>query len=120
MTSGRAGRQRRRWQQADRCPVTVSLLAEAGRAVLRVADDGPGVPAHLRGSVSERFARADSSRSRAAGSTGLGPSIVAAVVQAHGGEISCPPVAVGAVFDVRLPLAGGADLSADSVTEPAG
>ncbi|MGF1646099.1 MAG: sensor histidine kinase [Kineosporiaceae bacterium] len=85
--------------------VTVRLGAEAGRAVLQVADNGPGVPADLRDSVFERFSRGDSSRSRAAGSTGLGLSIVAAVVHAHGGEVTCPPVAVGALFDVRIPLA---------------
>ncbi|WP_449619053.1 sensor histidine kinase [Spongisporangium articulatum] len=69
--------------------VTVGLdHADDGRARLRVTDDGPGIPESLQGEVFERFARGDSSRARSTGSTGLGLSIVAAVVAAHGGEIS--------------------------------
>ena len=105
--------------------VTVSLRVDeaAGLVLLRVADDGPGVPADLRASVFERFARADSSRSRASGSTGLGLSIVAAVVQAHGGQVACPAVGAGAVFEVRLPVAGAGHPSpapAPGVTAPVG
>jgi two-component system OmpR family sensor kinase len=53
-----------------------------------VEDNGQGIPPDLLPHVFERFARGDSSRSRAAGSTGLGLSIVAAVVGAHDGEVS--------------------------------
>src|SRR5260221_9931699 len=49
--------------------------AGAGTAELTVADDGPGIPAELQPDVFERFVRGDSSRSREAGSTGLGLSI---------------------------------------------
>ncbi|USX52181.1 cell wall metabolism sensor histidine kinase WalK [Lentzea sp. HUAS12] len=66
--------------------VTTGLSVHNGRVDLTVTDDGPGVPQGLE--VFERFARGDSSRSRAAGSTGLGLSIVAAVVGAHDGEVS--------------------------------
>src|SRR5687767_8793028 len=48
---------------------TTSLRTEDGWAVLEVADDGPGIPGELVGEVFERFARGDSSRSRASGST---------------------------------------------------
>jgi two-component system OmpR family sensor kinase len=58
-----------------------------GCALVSVTDDGPGIPEHLQPDLFERFARGDSSRSRAAGSTGLGLSIVAAVVEAHGGRV---------------------------------
>ncbi|WP_336923780.1 sensor histidine kinase [Aquipuribacter sp. SD81] len=85
--------------------VRSSLAREAGEAVLVVADDGPGVPEELRATVFERFTRADSSRSRESGSTGLGLSIVAAVVGAHGGTVECPRRGHGAAFVVRLPLA---------------
>jgi two-component system OmpR family sensor kinase len=68
--------------------VTVSLTPpDAGTVMLRVADDGPGIPESLLPDVFDRFARADTSRSRAAGSTGLGMSIVDAVTQAHGGRV---------------------------------
>jgi two-component system, OmpR family, sensor kinase len=69
--------------------VTVSLgTPHAGTVELRVIDDGPGIPAALLPDVFDRFARADTSRSRAAGSTGLGLSIVDAVTQAHGGAVA--------------------------------
>jgi two-component system OmpR family sensor kinase len=84
--------------------VTVSLHLEADAAVLRVSDDGPGIPAGLQAEVFERFARADSSRSRKDGSTGLGLAIVAAVVQAHHGTITLDSVPGRTVFTVRLPL----------------
>lgn len=89
--------------------VGLRLAVEGAEAVVTVADDGPGVPEDVRERVFERFSRADGSRSRAGGSTGLGLSIVAAVVEAHGGTVACPPVAFGATFVVRLSLAPEAD-----------
>ena len=61
---------------------------------LTVADDGPGVPeAAAAATSSQRFTRGDDSRNRAAGSTGLGLSIVDAVAKSHGGrvELAEPP-----------------------------
>ncbi len=76
-------------------------------AVLVVADDGPGMPAELAAEAFERFTRGDSSRSRAAGSTGLGLSIVEAVILAHGGRVRLDSVpGAGTKVTVRLPLAG--------------
>ncbi|MFC5379464.1 sensor histidine kinase [Aquipuribacter nitratireducens] len=89
--------------------VTLRVERSGGDAVVTVADDGPGVPDGLRDSVFERFTRGDSSRSRAAGSTGLGLSIVAAVVRAHGGTVASPAQARGAAFVVSLPLARSSD-----------
>ena len=84
--------------------VTVSVSATTDSAVLRVADAGPGIPAELQPHIFERFARGDSSRSRAAGSTGLGLSIVHAVVTAHGGTVSVRSEPGHTVFTVTLPL----------------
>ncbi|MEH1128123.1 sensor histidine kinase [Micromonospora sp. CPCC 206061] len=84
--------------------VTSSLSAEPdGYAVIRVTDNGPGVPPELQPEVFERFARGDSSRSRAAGSTGLGLAIVAAVVEAHHGAVSVVSRPGHTEFTVRLP-----------------
>jgi two-component system, OmpR family, sensor kinase len=53
----------------------------------------------------ERFARGDSSRSRASGSTGLGLAIVQAVVDAHRGTVSVSSRKGNTTFRVELPLA---------------
>lgn len=85
--------------------VTVSLATESETAVVRVTDEGPGIPAELLPHVFERFARGDTSRSRAAGSTGLGLAIVGAVVAAHGGTVEVASRPGRTEFSVRLPRA---------------
>jgi two-component system OmpR family sensor kinase len=84
--------------------VTAGLATAGGIAVITVADDGPGISPALLPEVFERFARGDSSRSRAAGSTGLGLSIVAAVVAAHHGTVNVSSVPGRTVFTVTLPM----------------
>ncbi|MFE2617877.1 sensor histidine kinase, partial [Micromonospora chalcea] len=69
----------------------------------RVTDDGPGIPEQLQPEVFERFARGDSSRSRAQGSTGLGLAIVAAVVEAHHGRVDVVSRPGHTAFTVWLP-----------------
>jgi two-component system OmpR family sensor kinase len=84
--------------------VTTSLTQGTdGATVITVADNGPGIPKDLQREVFSRFARGDSSRSRQAGSTGLGLSIVAAVVKAHGGTIEVDSEPGSTVFRVWLP-----------------
>ena len=85
--------------------VVASVVVRPGFADVRVADDGPGIDDRVRDTVFERFARADSSRSRVAGSTGLGLAIVAAIVEAHGGTVSLESAPGRTVFTVSLPLA---------------
>ncbi|MEV7727221.1 HAMP domain-containing sensor histidine kinase [Streptomyces sp. NPDC087917] len=80
---------------------------ETSTVLLRIEDDGPGIPPELLPHVFERFARGDASRSRAAGSTGLGLAIVEAVVSAHGGRVDVRSGPGRTVFEVRLPLAPG-------------
>ncbi len=84
--------------------VTVTLATTRESAVLTVRDNGPGIPPALLPDIFQRFTRADTSRSRAAGSTGLGLSIVDAVVTAHGGRVSVESNPGATVFTVRLPL----------------
>ncbi|MEP7025845.1 MAG: HAMP domain-containing sensor histidine kinase [Actinomycetota bacterium] len=98
--------------------VTIALSAAggnpaspAGSAVLSVIDDGPGIPMALQPVLFERFVRGDSSRSRAAGSTGLGLSIVAAVVAAHHGQAGVTSQPGRTVFTIRLPLPSSPALS---------
>ncbi|MEV7885043.1 HAMP domain-containing sensor histidine kinase [Streptomyces sp. NPDC002817] len=68
-----------------------------------VEDNGQGIPPDLLPHVFERFARGDSSRSRASGSTGLGLAIVQAVVTAHGGAVTVDSVPGRTAFTVHLP-----------------
>ena len=86
--------------------VTVAVGSAPGRgaAELSVTDDGPGIPAELQPDLFERFVRGDSSRSRAAGSTGLGLSIVAAVVAAHHGTVGVTSQPGRTRFLITLPL----------------
>jgi len=84
----------------------VRVRADGGRAVLEVADDGPGMATDQAVRVFERFYRADPSRSRVSGGAGLGLSIVAAIVAAHRGsiEVATAP-GQGTTFIVVLPMA---------------
>ena len=89
-------------------PEVFSVDVRDGMAAVEVADDGPGVPPDVMGRIFERFFRADPSRSRASGGSGLELSIVAAIAEAHRGsvEVESPP-AGGAVFRILLPLSPG-------------
>lgn len=84
--------------------VTVKVGQVPDAAVLQVIDNGPGIPAGLTSRIFERFTRGDSSRSRAAGSTGLGLSIVHAVVTSHRGKVGVQSRPGQTVFTVMLPL----------------
>jgi two-component system, OmpR family, sensor kinase len=94
--------------------VTVGLSCSDGTVLLRVADDGPGIPDELLPRVFERFTRGDGSRSRGAGSTGLGLAIVSAVADAHGGTVTVDSSAAGTAFTVRLPATGAPDEAGES------
>ncbi len=78
-----------------------------GRVLLEVVDHGPGMAAADAERVFERFYRADPSRNRADGGTGLGLPIVASLVAAHGGTIALETApGEGARFRLELDLAG--------------
>ncbi|KNX36010.1 sensor histidine kinase [Luteipulveratus halotolerans] len=66
---------------------TVVRPTPAGGATIVVRDNGPGIPPDLQPRVFERFIRGDRARTRVEGSTGLGLSIVQAVMSAHGGRV---------------------------------
>jgi two-component system, OmpR family, sensor kinase len=85
--------------------VTITLAPgdQPGTVELSVADDGPGIPPDIQSTLFERFVRGDSSRSREAGSTGLGLSIAEAITAAHGGSIQVESVPGKTRFTVTLP-----------------
>lgn len=84
--------------------VWVRLSGGDGKAVLQVADDGPGIPEQDLPRLFDRFYRADTSRSRSIGGAGLGLAIVKAIATAHGGRIEAANREEGgSVFTVTLP-----------------
>lgn len=68
--------------------LTTDLASLHQPAVLTVSDYGTGIDPALQASIFGRFLRGDQSRSRAAGSTGMGLAIVAAVTAAHKGTVA--------------------------------
>jgi len=91
-------------QRHARSAVRLSVGEEAGTAVVRVADDGPGVPPADHERIFERFVRLDDARSRDEGGAGLGLAIARDLVLAHGGDLAVREApGGGALFEVRLP-----------------
>ncbi|MEV7073193.1 ATP-binding protein [Streptomyces sp. NPDC093990] len=88
--------------------VTASVESADGRRVIRVRDNGPGIPPALLPTVFEPFTRADTSRSRAdagSGGSGLGLAVAAAISAAHGGRIQLHSVPGRTEFTIDLPAA---------------
>ncbi len=84
--------------------VTVSAHANADAVEMVVADTGPGIAPDDLQRVFDRFYRADPSRSRSTGGTGLGLTIARRLVEAHGGSIEAESVVGrGSRFIIRLP-----------------
>lgn len=83
---------------------TMTVDQRADDVLVAIADDGPGIPAAVLPEVFERFVRADPSRQRAKGGSGLGLAVVRSIVTAHGGTITAATREPhGAVFEVTLP-----------------
>jgi signal transduction histidine kinase len=88
----------------DSRPIEVSATQDRDTVVIRVTDDGPGIPEDDKTSLFEPFFRVDRSRSKKTGGYGLGLSISKRIVEAHGGTIAAENNATrGALFTVRLP-----------------
>ena len=83
---------------------TITTADGAAMATLVVADDGPGIEEALLPHLFERFVRADKSRSRQAGNSGLGLAITAAIVEAHEGSIVAESADGSTSFTMRLPV----------------
>ncbi len=81
-------------------------LTAAEVVVLEVSDTGPGMTPPQASQIFDRFYRADNARTRATGGSGLGLSIAASIVEAHGGRIEVYTApGDGATFRVELPAA---------------
>jgi two-component system NtrC family sensor kinase len=84
---------------------TAEPAGAGGRTLLRVTDNGPGIPPALRDQIFEPFFTTKAAR----GGTGLGLSTAYAIITAHGGTLRLGPAGgTGAEFLISLPAAGPA------------
>ena len=74
-----------------------------GEVSIEVQDEGVGVPPEALTRIFDRFARADSARTRSAGGVGLGLAITDAIAKAHGGSCSVTSTEAGSIFALHLP-----------------
>ncbi len=89
-------------------------------AEIEVRDTGPGMPGEDAGRIFERFYRADPARTRTSGGSGLGLSIVWAIVTAHGGTVTATSApGEGMTVTVRIPLSPPALEPAPVLAPPA-
>jgi signal transduction histidine kinase len=85
--------------------VSIATFADDRRAVIEVADSGPGIPPELRARIFEPFF----TTKPAGEGTGLGLAMARQLVERHGGRLTLAPSERGARFQVELPLARVAD-----------
>jgi signal transduction histidine kinase len=88
----------------DSRPIELSAVRDGDRVLVRVTDDGPGIPEADLPRLFEPFFRVDRSRSKKTGGYGLGLSICERIMEAHGGTITVANGAVrGATFTLAFP-----------------
>lgn len=86
--------------------IQIELLDYENSVGFRIQDDGIGIPENELSFIFERFYRADKSRNRLTGGSGIGLTIVKSIVEAHGGRIYVDSqIDEGSQFTVVLPKA---------------
>jgi signal transduction histidine kinase len=82
----------------------VEVLRDGSEAVLRVTDNGPGIPAEHLSDMTEPFTRGEASRNRETGGAGLGLTLARAIAEAHGGRLVLANRPEGGLSaEIRLP-----------------
>jgi signal transduction histidine kinase len=84
--------------------IHVSVRTEDDSAVLRVSDNGPGIPSTLLPRVFELFVQGERSLDRRTGGLGIGLTLARRLVELHGGTIEADSSPRGSTFTVRLPM----------------
>jgi signal transduction histidine kinase len=87
--------------------IGLAMAREADQAVLRVQDNGIGIPANMLPRVFDMFLQVDQDPERAHGGLGIGLTLVRSLVEMHGGTVEAHSAGAGqgSEFVVRLPLA---------------
>ena len=81
--------------------LSLDLTPDADRALMRVADTGPGLPDDLKAEAFDRFTRAE--RDRNIKGHGLGLALVRAIAARHGARLTLPPTEKGFALEIRWP-----------------
>jgi PAS domain S-box-containing protein len=101
--------------------VRMTVAREGDDAVVRVADNGVGIPPEMLPRIFDLFTQVDGSLSRSHGGLGVGLALVRALVEMHGGRVTAASggVGQGSEFAVKLPAGvGGAGHAMTTTLEP--
>ncbi len=94
----------RRHTPAD-APVQISLTSNSGKIQLKIGDGGPGLPTRAYVEGRQHFQRFDKSRSRESGGSGLGMSIMAGIINEHGGSLELGVSKLGGLLlEIAFPV----------------
>lgn len=85
--------------------ITITLILEENKVVCRISDTGVGISQEDKAHIFERFYKADKSRDRSLGGSGLGLSLVKKIVELHDGTVSVESESKkGSTFIIKLPI----------------
>ena len=85
-------------------PIQLTADQANGHILVRIADEGPGIPPEHREKIFDRFYRIDTGLARQSSGAGLGLAICKGFIEAHGGQIWVEPTEKGTVFAFTLPV----------------
>ncbi|MDB5159647.1 MAG: chemotaxis protein methyltransferase CheR [Mucilaginibacter sp.] len=101
--------------------IRVAIDVEQAEAVVRVSDNGLGIPADMLPRIFDMFIQVDNSLEKVQGGLGIGLSLVKALVELHGGSVSVASAGKGqgSEFTLRLPLADAGQARQDAAAAQA-
>lgn len=84
--------------------ISVVIEREKNEAIVKVQDNGVGIPSHMLVRIFDAFTQVDQSLEKAQGGLGIGLSLVKWLVELHGGTVEAKSEGQGSEFIVRLPI----------------